>query len=342
MPRKARLDAPGALHHVIFRGIERRKIFRDDEDREDFLERLGSVLTATRTMCLAWALMPNHAHLLLRTGETPLSQVMRCLLTGYAAGFNRRHGRHGHLFQNRYKSILCQADSYLLELVRYIHLNALRAKLVCDMTALDEFKYCGHSAIVGRHPRDWQDVKTVLAQFGAKTPAARDAYRQFVANGVAEGRRPELTGGGLVRSLGGWDEVKRRRKAGDWGKSDERILGDSDFVQAVLEAGQERLARQYAYRSGGWDFDRLVERVAEVLKIEPSRMLRKGRYPDAVAARSLLCFWAHRELGISTVDLAGRFGLTQPAVSQAVARGERVAGERGLKIETARRRADSS
>jgi len=118
MPRKARLDAPGALHHVIFRGIDRGKIFRDDDDRDDFVERLGSIITATRTACYAWALIPNHVHLLLRTGETPISQVMRCLLTGYAVGFNRRHRRHGHLFQNRYKSILCQADSYLLELTQ--------------------------------------------------------------------------------------------------------------------------------------------------------------------------------------------------------------------------------
>lgn len=333
MPRKARLDAPGALHHVIFRGIERGKIFRGDEDREDFLERLGSVLTATRTACFAWALIPNHVHLLLRTGETPLSQVMRCLLTGYAAGFNRRHRRHGHLFQNRYKSILCQADSYLLELVRYIHLNPLRAKLVRDMAALDEFTYCGHSAILDRHPRDWQDVKTVLEHFGEKRSAACAEYRRFVAKGVAEGRRPELTGGGLVRSLGGWDEVKRRRKSGDWGKSDERILGDSDFVLAVLEAGQERLARKYACRATGLDFDGLVKRVAAALGVDESRVLVRGRYADTVLARSLLCFWAHRELGISATELARRLGLTQPAVSQAVARGARVAAERGLTIE---------
>jgi putative transposase len=240
MPRRARLDAPGALHHIIFRGIDRGKIFRDDDDRDAFLERLGSILTATRTACFAWALIPNHVHLLLRTGETPISQVMRCLLTGYAVGFNRRHRRHGHLFQNRYKSILCQEGSYLLELVRYIHLNPLRAKLVRDMAELDELKHCGHSAVLGRHPREWQDVDGVLTHFGERRPTARAGYRGFVANGVALGRRPELSGGGLVRSLGGWDEVKRRRKAGEWGKSDERILGDSDFVQAVL--GPDRSA----------------------------------------------------------------------------------------------------
>ncbi len=122
MPRKARIDAAGALHHIIVRGIERRKIFWDDADRDSFVNRLGKVLIETHTDCFAWAMIPNHVHLLMRTGLTPIATVMRRLLTGYAVGFNRRHLRHGHLFQNRYKSIICQQDPYLLELVRYIHL----------------------------------------------------------------------------------------------------------------------------------------------------------------------------------------------------------------------------
>ena len=98
MPRKARIDAPGALHHIIVRGIERRRIYSDDQDRDNFVERLGDILTETQTWCFAWALMPNHAHILLRTGQTPLATVMRRLLTGYAVSYNRRHRRHGYLF----------------------------------------------------------------------------------------------------------------------------------------------------------------------------------------------------------------------------------------------------
>jgi REP element-mobilizing transposase RayT len=130
MPRKARIDAPGALHHIIFRGIEQRLIFRDDRDRDQLIDRLSEILAETDTPCYAWALMPNHVHFLLKTGLTPIATIMRRLLTGYAGYFNRRHRRHGHLFQNRYKSILCQEESYFRELVRYIHLNPLRAKLV--------------------------------------------------------------------------------------------------------------------------------------------------------------------------------------------------------------------
>ena len=123
MPRKSRIDAPGALHHVMVRGIDRQKIFKNKDDYSLFMDRLGDLLVETKTSCYAWALIPNHFHLLLRTGNVPISVLMKRLLTGYAINFNRRHNRCGHLFQNRYKSILCQEDSYLLELVRYIHLN---------------------------------------------------------------------------------------------------------------------------------------------------------------------------------------------------------------------------
>jgi REP element-mobilizing transposase RayT len=119
MPRAARLDAPGVLDHIIIRGIERRKIFRDAKDRENLLERLGSLLSETNTACYAWALVPNHAHFLLRTGEVAVATVMRRLHTGYVVSFNRRHRRHGHLLQNRYKSIICQEEPYFKELVRY-------------------------------------------------------------------------------------------------------------------------------------------------------------------------------------------------------------------------------
>ena len=130
MPRKARIDAPGALHHIIVRGIERKAIFKDDSDRENFLDRLSAIVSESETGCYGWALMTNHVHMILKTGLSPVSTVMRRLLTGYAVSFNRRHRRHGQLFQNRYKSFLCEEDVYLKELVRYIHLNPLRAKIV--------------------------------------------------------------------------------------------------------------------------------------------------------------------------------------------------------------------
>ena len=119
------------LHHIMARGIEDPNIFNDDRDRYDFIDRLGAIVEESGTNCFAWALIPNHFHLLLRTGSVSIVTVMRRFLTGRATRYNRRHRRSGHLFQNRYKSILCEEGSYFLGLVRYIHLNtALGAKLV--------------------------------------------------------------------------------------------------------------------------------------------------------------------------------------------------------------------
>ncbi|MFZ3048909.1 MAG: transposase [Desulfatirhabdiaceae bacterium] len=118
MSRQPRLGAPGVLQHVMARGTERSRVFRDDEDRKDFLKRLADLLENTKTRCYAWAMIPNPFHLLLRTGHTPLSTVMRRLMTGYAISHNRRHHRIGHLFQNRYKSVICEENTNLLELKR--------------------------------------------------------------------------------------------------------------------------------------------------------------------------------------------------------------------------------
>jgi len=160
--KKSQNRRPGAVHHIIARGIERRIIFRDDQDGDDFVHRLGKVLTESEAWCFAWALIPNHFHLLLQTGAAPVSTVMRRLMTGYAVGHNRRHRRSGHLFQNRYKSILCQKDAYLIELVRYIHLNPLRAGLVKNIDELDRYRLSGHSYVAGKMSNDWQAVSEVL------------------------------------------------------------------------------------------------------------------------------------------------------------------------------------
>jgi putative transposase len=126
MLRSARLDIPGVLQHVIVRGIERRDIFIDDMDRCRFLARFSTLLVKTETRCFAWALMSNHFHLILKPMSATLSYFMRRLLTGYAVVFNKKYARSGHLFQNRYKSIVCEETPYLLELVRHIHLKPLR------------------------------------------------------------------------------------------------------------------------------------------------------------------------------------------------------------------------
>jgi len=329
MPRQSRIDAPGALHHIIGRGIDRQKIFSDDTDYHNFLERLGDLLTASGTRCFAWALIPNHFHLLLRTGTASISNLMKRLLTGYAVNYNRRHRRVGHLFQNRYKSILCQEDSYLLELVRYIHLNPLRAKLVSDLPNLAAHPYCGHGVILGRMKHDWQDRYYVLRWFSPKEAEAKRKYRAFVRQGIEIGQRPELTGGGLLRSQGGWAGLKAKRKAGDYQKGDERILGDGDFVKAVLGEAEEQLKAKYRMRAEGFDFEKLLRRVSEITGISPQQLLDTQRDAARTHARGILCYWAVDRLGMSQSRLAQIFNLTQPAISYAVRRGKALAEKNG-------------
>jgi REP element-mobilizing transposase RayT len=322
MPRKSRIDAPGALQHVIGRGINRQAIFLDKADYRDFLYRLGEIFSESNTPCYAWALMPNHFHLLLRTADVPVSRVMQRLLTGYVVNYNRRHRRFGHLFQNRYKSILCQEDPYLLELVRYIHLNPLRAKLVSGYQALGRHPYCGHGVILGRRENDWQDVGTILSLFGDKEGTARGRYNKFVRAGIEQGRRSDLTGGGLLRSQGGWAALKALRRSGEHQKGDERILGDGDFVDEVLSQAEEHLEERYRLQAEGYDLDKVIERVGELVEMSPEEIMERGKERRKVEARSILCYWATDSLGISQGELAKRLKLTQPAVSQAVRRGK--------------------
>lgn len=333
MPRQARIDAPDAMHHVIARGIERRAIFEDDADRTDFVRRLGSLVQETGTQCYAWALIPNHFHLLLKTGRVPIATIMRRLLTGYAGGYNRRHGQSGHLFQNRYKSILCQEDAYLKELVRYIHLNPLRAGIVKDLDALDRYPYAGHSALMGKQKNPWQAVNTVLELFGDKTSQARSRYHTYVAEGIELGRRPELVGGGLIRSAGGWANATSLRKAGVFQKSDERILGDGAFVESVLSEADENLARHYGWQARGVTLDHLQRAVAVMTAISQEELVGASKRRSVVRARSLFCYWAVQEFGCTMTVVSRHLKISLPTVSVAFQKGEKLVREGGLVLE---------
>ena len=311
----------------MVRGIEGSKVFRSDVDRDNFLERLGGILQETNTICYAWALIPNHFHLLLRTGPVQISTVMRRLLTGYALWYNRKHRRYGHVFQNRFKSILCQEDSYLLELVRYIHLNPIRAGIIRDLNELDAYLYSGHSVVMGKVKHGWQNTQEVLGMFGGRLGPARRSYRNFVKKGVAEGKRHDLTGGGLLRSAGGWEGVKALREEKVYQRNDERILGDGDFVGRVLASAEEDMERRYAIRARGIDLDSVAAKVSEVLKMKTKDIWAKGKYQRIVDARSLLCYWAVRELGMPMSNLSIKLGISIPSVSVSVRRGQRIAEE---------------
>lgn len=332
MPRLARLDAPGVLHHIMIRGIERRNIFRIKKDREDFLKRLSTLLPETQTCCYAWVLMSNHAHILLKTGNVPISTVMGRLLTGYVVSFNRRHKRRGHLFQNRFKSIVCQEDIYLKELIRYIHLNPVRVGIVKDLTQLNTYAYSGHSAIMGEAERSWQDVNYVLGFFGKRVKDARRKYLSYMKAGYDQGHREEFSGGGLIRSLGGWSEVKKGRLKDGHVKSDERILGESDFVSEVLSQANEKYERKYELKRRGYDIAKVAVKVSKIYKIDTEDILSKGKQQKKVKARSLFCYWAAKELEIPFTELSRIIGISVPAIGYSVERGSIIAKENNYKL----------
>lgn len=165
MPRGPRLDAPGVTHHVTLRGVGRRDLFRDGVDREAFLARLGPLLLELDFVCLAWALMPNHVHLIVRTGRVPISRLMARLCTGYALHFARRHAWVGHVFQNRFASSRVGDDAYLRAAIAYVHRNPAEAQLVTP-PSLGAYPWCSHGAAIGaRAPRAFETVHATRAAF---------------------------------------------------------------------------------------------------------------------------------------------------------------------------------
>jgi REP element-mobilizing transposase RayT len=324
MPRKARIDAPGALHHIIIRGIERKAIFKDNADRGNFIERLDRIISETETGCYAWVLMTNHVHMLLKTGLVPIATVMRRLLTGYAVSFNRRHRRHGQLFQNRYKSFLCEEDVYLKELVRYIHLNPLRAKVVKDLKALKQYQWCGHGVLMGKAEAGFQDTAYILKLFGQSFRQARRAYESLVSKGVEPGKRPDLVGGGLLRSVGGWAALKGFRDIGVRIKGDERLLGSSDFVERVLKRADEHLEEKYRLQSSVISLPAVIEKVAHYYKIDPENLRSASKERAVTEARRALCYIAVRKLGYKCSDVSKTIGISAVTVSKAVSLGSKL------------------
>ena len=321
MPRVGRLHIVGGCYHVMGRGLERRRVFASEEDKQDFVTRLENGLTETKTECLAWSVMPNHYHLLLRVGATPLGSLMRKLLGGYATSYNRRHRRGGYVFQNRYKSILCDEDNYLLELVRYIHLNPLRAKLVTTLSTLERYRWTGHGVLMGKRQADWQQTQAVLGRFGRRVSPSRQKYRDFMKQGLGRHLEIDYSGGGLIRSYGGWQNLCYARKEHERKIGDERILGDSGFVEASLKQDDIEIEARTRYLEAGWDLPHLIEVVCKHFDIAIKQITDKGRRNQLSNAKSVICYLGTMELGLSTVAIAKRLAMSQAAVSMSSRRG---------------------
>lgn len=211
---------------------------------------------------------------------------------------------------------MCDEDSYFQELVRYIHLNPIRAGLCADLTALARYPWCGHSVLSGnvRHP--WQDRQYVLSWFGSREKDGLAAYRRFVRDGIARGRRPELVGGGLIRILGGWSEVKAVRSKGDRVLADPRILGVGSFVDQILNRADGRLRRALVSAEQGREIDKLIRRRCMAAGIDPHELQLGGRRRNVAKARAKLARQLVANYGITLADAARRLGVSTSGIEK--------------------------
>lgn len=302
MARRPRLFAPGILYHVIVRGNYRQKTFLGARDYRAYLERLVRYRKRFGVTVYAYCLMSNHAHLLVETGSEPLSRFMQGLQQSYTQYFNRKHHKVGHLFQGRYKAIVCEKDEYLLTLVRYIHLNPIRAKLV---HRLDDYPYSGHREYCGVRVYEVLEASRVLDMLGG-----RAAYRRFVQEGVKDGHREEY-----------YDVV------------DQRFLGEERFVEKLkVQADEEpETARPKkpviaAFRNA-----------ARALEVEPAVLSGADRSWEVSRHRALIGYVLIRRLGYKLKDVAKCLGRDMATVSSLVSRySERLAQDEELKNPAAR------
>jgi len=298
------------LQHVIARGIQRSNIFLEDKDREDFVDRLDVLLKDTGTRCYAWALLDNHFHLLLRPEATSLANFMRRLLTGYAVSFNLRYGRSGHLFQNRYKSIVCDEDSYFLELIRYIHLNPVRAGIVRNLDELQSYPWSGHRQLLEPAAKKLMCEEEILPLFSRRKKAARQAYRDFLADGLQLKGPPNLSQGGRCISQ------KLDKSLDSDATFDDRILGGSDFVTQIL--GKEATEQSQP------SLDRLVTAVTDYYDLNTEDLICPNKERKIVQAKSVICYIAIRHYRKSGIEVARRLGYSSSAASHATKRGRQI------------------
>lgn len=307
----------------MIRGIDRTNIFRDTDDKTRFLERLGQTVQESQGVIYAWVLMDNHVHLLFRSGQAGISTVMRKLLTWYAQYFNRKHLRKGHLFDNRYKSILCDEGNYLLALVRYIHLNPIRAKIIETIADLDTFPWSGHRAIIEKEKFPWMDIASVWTQFGDTKRTAIEGYRQFMLEGSNQGHDPQFSGGGLVRSLGGWSNVLSMRRKDQQEKADERILGSGDFVHQVIQEAEKKSLRQIKCYRSGLTLTMIIEQECTNGNVSRNELESGSRRSMVSRTRAEIARRGMEDLGLSAAEIARQLGVATSSITRAVAKAQR-------------------
>ncbi len=310
MPRGPRLDAPGSYHHVMSRGTGGEEVFRSCNDSFNLLLRMHSCLGKTQTKVLAWVIMPDHFHLLVQVGEVRLSSVMSRILTGFCMDYNQTRGRAGHVFAGRFKSILVQDESYLAELVRYIHLNPVRKGLSTPQR-IGAYRWGGHREVL--HPvgaNGLIDRNGVLALFGGSESVALANYGRFIAEGMGQKWRHEFEHGLYIVDRNGMRETKSMPVCGRRCGSSGAVLGSREFARSVADGMKCGLRGRRTRGNEHEAMKAAAREAAETFDVPLSVLRSRSQRRSAVNARKVLCMVFSRA-GISTAD-AGRFlGLTQ-------------------------------
>jgi REP element-mobilizing transposase RayT len=309
MPRKARITVPGAVHHVMSRGIEGRSIFRDDNDRSAYLRILQSSILKSGYRLYAWVLMDNHYHLVMRISEYPLGVFMRNVNGQYAQHFRKSAASRGYLFQDRYKSIVTQDQNYIEQLVRYVHLNPLRAGQCADLSSLDHYRWCGHATLMGNQVCSFQNTRDVLARFGSTHNQAVKKYRDFIGVGIGtEGGLAEI-----VRKANA--ETENIHLTGCW------VIGNKEFVRKAIERDRLRRVRIADYAKQDIHIGDIAQKVAKYYGLPFEALGRRGKSNDRSAARKAVAYIASQRYGIPVIEIARYFNISSPSVSEMLREG---------------------
>jgi putative transposase len=308
MPRKPRLSPAAAFCHIMARGIEGRDIFYDDEDRRKFLDLLAKGIKQTGFKCYAWVLMSNHYHLLIRTNEKHLSELMRGLNAGYAQYYSKKYKRRGYLFQDRYKSQVTQDQGYVEKLVQYIHLNPLRAGICKDLAELNDYSWSGHTVILGKTPAPFQDTWPVLRKFGVTVEDGRKGYLKFLSDASVF----SVTIDSLVQ-----------KKSNDH-HSTEYVIGDPEFVKQVFSAQKDAYTKKIRHQLDGLSIEDIAEKISAAAGIGVKELLQRSRGNWRADVRKVFAFICYREYNISIVAIAKFLNIAHSAVSLAIRQAEEV------------------
>lgn len=322
MPQMARMESPGSLVHIMAHSIEGKPMFKDDQDRSEFLSRFEKGLAKTGYLCYTWALMDNHYHLFLRTSEKPMSKLMRSLNGGYASYYNKRHKKEGCLFRNRFKSILCQDQDYAIKLIKYVNLNPLCAGIVNSLEELKNYAWCGHGFLLGESNtkgETFQKREECLRRFGDNEKDAIKSYLESMAQSCSAGNK---TAGRLSMV----EETEIRGSCKGW----PAVIGDPEFVEDAFKRFKEYLKRRHREADYPYVLENISQKVCQQYGITESELKKRGRKNTRAEARAVFCYLLHVIEFVPLTIIARYLGTTISPIAILVQKGAAM-GETVLK-----------